>query len=120
MPTESGSRTVVLRGLAPGGPKSETAINLVDCDGKTIQSAPVHEDGSCVLAEEALAAAEEVFLGPIELGFRAHPFRALLEMEDSVDLAALLTGPDVSDVSGMRSLLSLTGYPRDPHPGHHP
>jgi hypothetical protein len=106
MPTNDGSRKIVLRGLAPGGPASKTAISLVDDAGKTLQSASVNEDGSCELAEEALAAAQEVILGPITLGVRGDRFRALLKTKDqasatgrrrresqTLDVGALLGGP---------------------------
>jgi hypothetical protein len=93
MPTEDISRRIVLRGLAPGGPASETAVSLLDDAGKTLQTARVNEDGSCALAEEALASAQEVIFGPINLGIRTHRFLALLEPEGTFDVAALLAGP---------------------------
>jgi hypothetical protein len=117
MPTEDSSRRIVLSNFAPGGPASETAISLVDDAGETLQSAPVDADGSCVLAEEALAAAKQVFLGPINVGVHASQFRALLESEDTLDVAALLAGPASGGperrgmAPGLRSIPSWGGHP---------
>jgi hypothetical protein len=114
MATEDNSRRIVRSGLAPGGPASETAITLVDDAGNTLQSARVDEDGSCALAEEALASAQEVVFGPINVGIRAQQFRALLESEDPVDVAALLAGFAPATRRGMAGIASpdAMGHPR--------
>jgi hypothetical protein len=91
MPAEDATprRRIVLSGLGAEALTSEMAISLVDEAGNTLSRAPVHEDGSCELPEEALAAADEVLLEPARASVDAHHFRRLIET-NTLDVNALL------------------------------
>jgi hypothetical protein len=92
-------RRIMLSGLAAGESASEAAISLLDDTGNTLQRAPVNEDGSCDLSEDALTAAQLV-LFQHNVSVPAEKFRGLLETTDTIDLAALRTQPAPALVNG--------------------
>jgi hypothetical protein len=84
------SRRIVLSGLAAGVLAPDTAISFVDDAGNTVQRAVVDVDGSCEVHENALSSAQEVHVGPINVSLRAQQLRALIDTQNTLDVAALL------------------------------
>lgn len=123
--TETGSaefaapfRRIVLRGLGAAGVASQTAIRLVDDAGDMLQSAPIAEDGSCDVREDALACAYEVRFEPsLDVRLRADAFRELVAAEGTVDIAALLATASREAPGRVLGVTELRHHPDD-GPGH--
>jgi hypothetical protein len=86
-------RKIVVSGVSAAPRASAPAISLRDEAGSTLHTARIHEDGSCELSEEALAAAHDMLVGPITVALPAQEFRGMAETEGIVDIAARLAGP---------------------------
>jgi hypothetical protein len=115
------SRKIVLSGLAAGGLAPDTTISFLDDAGNMLERAVVDVDGSCEVHENALSSAQEVHVGPINVSLQAQQLRALIDTENTLDVAALLRAGSVPEAPVKKRGIAvppedLVGWEHDPKP----